>query len=134
MKNARGVPTHPSFLPHSCSLSFILPTGEPREVAVMTGDVTLESLEAFIAGEKMPLTIEFSGANSNKIFKSGISRQIITWGKAKDMAADSETMKVGLRGSVEMCGNVWEGWCGSVEGGDHHLGQGVGHGCRLLML
>lgn len=51
-------------------------TGEAREVANLDGEMTAESVKIFVLGEKLPLTLEFSQANSEKIFNSGISKQV----------------------------------------------------------
>lgn len=65
------------------------------------GEVTEESIKALAAAEKMPLSIEFSQQNSDKIFNSGINKQLILWAKAADLAADSA-----VRLAV-----FWRWWC-----------------------
>lgn len=53
---------------HACA-------GEPRETAVYSGD-GIDDLKEFITAEKLPLTIEFTQQNTEKIFSSGISKQV----------------------------------------------------------
>lgn len=56
--------------------------GEQRETVAFTGSFTEEdSLKDFLLAEKLPLTIPFSQENSDKIFNSGIPKQLLLWGK-----------------------------------------------------
>jgi hypothetical protein len=46
-------------------------------VVPYSGSLTSEEdLKSFVTAEKMPLTIEFSQETSEKIFNSGISKQV----------------------------------------------------------
>jgi len=63
--------------------------GEPREVVVLSGEIDADSVKDFVTAEKMPLTIEFTSENSDKIFNSGINKQLIVWSKAADFEADA---------------------------------------------
>ncbi|KXZ47594.1 hypothetical protein GPECTOR_34g753 [Gonium pectorale] len=67
--------------------------GEAREVATLA-DFDADSLAAFVKSEKMPPTIEFNQKNSDKIFNSGINKQLILWSTAADLAPSSETAKI----------------------------------------
>jgi hypothetical protein len=49
-------------------------TGEARQVVPFSGPVS--ELQAFVTAEKLPLTMEFSQGNADKIFNSGIDRQV----------------------------------------------------------
>jgi hypothetical protein len=49
-------------------------TGEPREVATYNGAIS--GLKDFITAEKLPLTVEFTQQNSDRIFNSGINKQV----------------------------------------------------------
>ncbi len=52
-------------------------TGEAREVVPFAEKkLDGDKLKAFITAEKMPLTIEFNSGNSDKIFNSGINKQV----------------------------------------------------------
>jgi protein disulfide-isomerase A1 len=64
----------------------VIKNEEKREVVVMKEKMTGDgAVMEFVNAEKMPLTIEFNSANSNKIFKSGISIQMIFWGTAAEL-------------------------------------------------
>ncbi|GAX73180.1 hypothetical protein CEUSTIGMA_g633.t1 [Chlamydomonas eustigma] len=63
--------------------------GEAREVVAFTGSLTAVEIKTFVTAEKLPLTIEFTQGNSDKIFNSGIKKQIIFWGSAADLSAES---------------------------------------------
>ncbi len=68
--------------------------GEARETVKFSGDVAdADALKEFITAEKMPLTIEFNQGNSEKIFNSGIPKQLILWAGTDELKAGS---KVGL--------------------------------------
>lgn len=67
--------------------------GEAREVVPLTADLDSDSLSTFIKGEKLPLTIEFNQQNSDKIFNSGINKQLILWSKASDLSGDADVIK-----------------------------------------
>lgn len=67
--------------------------GEPREEIPFTGDVSEDALKEFVKSEKLPITIEFSSDNSDKIFNSGINKQLILWTKASDLEADADVLK-----------------------------------------
>lgn len=67
--------------------------GEEREVVPFSGSFTEEDVAAFISAEKLPLTIEFNQGNSEKIFNSGIPKQIIYWSNAASQSAESEPFK-----------------------------------------
>ncbi|MEW5297839.1 MAG: hypothetical protein WDW36_001020 [Sanguina aurantia] len=64
--------------------------GEAREVASFDGKMTADGVKVFVLGEKLPLTLEFSQANSEKIFNSGISKQMILVGAADLFEPSSE--------------------------------------------
>lgn len=80
--------------------------GEDREVVKFSGELSADALTAFALGEKLPLSIEFSQENSDKIFNSGIKKQVLLWSKAADVAADSEYMKVFREVSKEFKGKL----------------------------
>lgn len=65
-------------------------SGEDRATAVLATDIDTDSLTAFVKSEKMPPTIEFNQKNSDKIFNSGINKQLILWTTADDLKADAE--------------------------------------------
>lgn len=67
--------------------------GEGREVVVVT-DTTKAGIETALKENKLPLTIEFNQANSEKIFGAGIPRHILMLAKEKDLLPDSAAMKV----------------------------------------
>ncbi|KAG2485578.1 hypothetical protein HYH03_015739 [Edaphochlamys debaryana] len=68
--------------------------GEDRETAALDKEIEAEVLAEFVKGEKLPPTIEFNQENSQKIFNSGITKQLILWTKEADLANDAEIMKV----------------------------------------
>lgn len=77
---------NPICLPLDCSHVFFAsswPAGESREVVKFEGEVSTEAVNTFILGEKLPLTIEFTQDNSDKIFNSGVKKQILLWGKVR---------------------------------------------------
>lgn len=57
-------------------------------------EVSADALAEFVGAEKLPLTIEFNQDNSDKIFNSGIKKQLILWANAAQLEAGS---KVGCR-------------------------------------
>jgi len=59
---------------HVRTHSLCMHAGEPRETAMYTGEPT--GLKDFIMAEKLPLTIEFTQQNTDKIFSSGINKQV----------------------------------------------------------
>lgn len=65
-------------------------TSSEVERVIMTGEISIETLTTFIGAEKLPLTIEFSSSNTDKIFQSGISKQIIVWAKSSDLAVGTD--------------------------------------------
>lgn len=67
--------------------------GEERETAVATSTGDADELKAFVNGEKLPLVIEFSQATSEKIFNSGVPKQIFFWASSADLSADSASFK-----------------------------------------
>ncbi|GFR44575.1 hypothetical protein Agub_g5850 [Astrephomene gubernaculifera] len=77
--------------------------GEAREVAVSSD---LSGLEAFVKGEKLPATIEFSQENSGKIFNSGIPKQLILWASPDELAADAEVMSAYRAASKKFKGQL----------------------------
>ncbi|KAG2446641.1 hypothetical protein HYH02_008213 [Chlamydomonas schloesseri] len=80
--------------------------GEDRTTAVLATDIDTDSLTAFVKAEKMPPTIEFSQKNSDKIFNSGINKQMILWTTADDLKADAEVMKVYREASKKFKGQL----------------------------
>lgn len=65
--------------------------GEARETVKFSGAVTdADALKEFITAEKMPLTIEFNQGNSEKIFNSGIAKQLILWAGTDELKAGSK--------------------------------------------
>jgi len=67
--------------------------GEGREV-VPVETLTKDALEAAIKANKLPLTIEFNQANSDKIFGAGIPRHILMLAKEADLAPTAPAMKM----------------------------------------
>ena len=57
----------------SC-LHLLVAAGEARQVVPFSGQAS--DLQSFVTAEKLPLTMEFSQANADKIFNSGIDRQV----------------------------------------------------------
>jgi protein disulfide-isomerase A1 len=61
---------------------------EERETTAASGD-----LKEFVTSVKLPPTIEFNDANSQKIFNSGIAKQLLLVAKAADLESDSAAFK-----------------------------------------
>jgi protein disulfide-isomerase A1 len=66
--------------------------GDARETAAASSTDEAELL-AFVQKEKMPITIEFSQENSEKIFNSGIKKQMLFWASAADLSPESDVFK-----------------------------------------
>lgn len=66
---------------------------EDRETMVLKKDISAENLEEFAQAEKLPLVIPFIDKNQDKIFDSGIDRQLLVVGKTTDLEADGKLMK-----------------------------------------
>jgi len=64
--------------------------GQDRAAVPLTGDVTAESVTELINSEKLPLTIEFNDQNSNKIFNSGIAKQVLLVASSDDLKTSSK--------------------------------------------
>ena len=58
----------------SCPPSFL--AGEARATTLFDGEVSEEALKTFFLGERLPLTIEFTQENAQRIFSSGIYQQV----------------------------------------------------------
>lgn len=67
--------------------------GEPRQVVIFEGEITTGGLEEFVQSEKLPLVIPFVDKNQDKIFDSGIDRQILVVADKEDLSADSSVFK-----------------------------------------
>eukprot|EP00775_Hariotina_reticulata_P003132 gene3132-3410_t len=67
--------------------------GEERTAVPVDGKITEESVTKLLNVEKMPPTIPFSDKNSQKIFNSGIDKQLLLVAKAKDLKADAKLFK-----------------------------------------
>ena len=84
--------------------TLLLPPGEARETVAYSGPLDDdEEIKTFITAEKMPLTIEFSQGNSDKIFNSGIKKQVIFWSKAADFTADSKVFAALKVCKLQLC-------------------------------
>ncbi|EFJ41881.1 protein disulfide isomerase 1 [Volvox carteri f. nagariensis] len=66
---------------------------EPRATVVLA-ELDEEKIADFVKSEKLPLTIEFSKGNSDKIFNSGIPMQLILWTSAKDLESGAEVRTI----------------------------------------
>lgn len=73
-------------------------SGEARAIAVLS-ELEEEKMSDFVKSEKLPLTIEFSKGNSEKIFNSGIPKQLILWGSSNDLSDGAEVRKESFRGA-----------------------------------
>jgi protein disulfide-isomerase A1 len=51
--------------------------GEARDIVTFTGSLKAAEIKTFVTAEKLPLTIEFTQGNSDKIFNSGIKKQVV---------------------------------------------------------
>ena len=69
---------------------------EPRQVVVFEGEITAEALQTFVQSEKLPLVIPFVDKNQEKIFDSGIDKQILVIGKKEDLSGEGKLIKVCL--------------------------------------
>ena len=45
-------------------------------MVALSGDISAASVSEFIKTEKLPLSLEFNNENSDKIFNSGINKQV----------------------------------------------------------
>jgi len=77
---------------------------EAREVVAFKGEVTTDALEEFVQAEKLPLVIPFEDKNQEKIFDSGIDRQILIVAGEEDLAADSPVFK-----AVKVVADIYKG-------------------------
>nr|QKY15211.1 protein disulfide isomerase 1 (PDI1) [Polytomella parva] len=98
--------------------------GESREVVSFAEkDLDEEILQAFVDREKLPLTIEFNQKNGDKIFNSGIKKQVILWASPSDLAFDSPVYQAfravakTLKGKVVFVTTDNEGSGASAVGG-----------------
>lgn len=67
--------------------------GEDRNTIPMSGKVTEDSIVEHLKAEKLPPTIAFNDKNSQKIFSSGIERQLLLVANAKDLKPKSKVFK-----------------------------------------
>lgn len=67
--------------------------GEERAAVPLKGKVTEEAVSAHLAANKLPLIIPFNDKNSQKIFSSGIEKQLLLVAKADDLKATSKVFK-----------------------------------------
>jgi len=66
---------------------------EERATVPLKGKVTENSIKEHIKSEKLPPTIEFTDANSQKIFGSGIEQQLLLLAKADDLKPGAKLFK-----------------------------------------
>jgi hypothetical protein len=59
----------------------------------LKGKISKDSLTDLITSEKLPPTIEFNDQNSQKIFSSGIEKQLLLIANEKDLKADADLFK-----------------------------------------
>jgi hypothetical protein len=77
---------------HCCCYSFVT-TDEERQTVALKGKISKDSLTDLIKSEKLPPTIEFNDQNSQKIFSSGIEKQLLLIANEKDLKADADLFK-----------------------------------------
>eukprot|EP00798_Chlamydomonas_sp_ICE-L_P013196 gene13196-19030_t len=80
--------------------------GEARETVPLSGDYTVEAIETLVNGEKLPLTIEFTKDNAQKIFQAGVPLHMFLWSKADDFKADSAVLKAYKAAAAEYKGKI----------------------------
>lgn len=67
---------------------------EERITVEFDKDITAVNLDEFATAEKLPLVIPFMEKNQEKIFDSGIDKQVLLVGNTKDLEKDSAILKV----------------------------------------
>eukprot|EP00879_Flechtneria_rotunda_P002799 GHRR01003008.1.p1 GENE.GHRR01003008.1~~GHRR01003008.1.p1 ORF type:complete len:358 (+),score=133.02 GHRR01003008.1:179-1252(+) len=67
--------------------------GEERTSAVLKEKVTEDNIVNLLKAEKLPPTIAFNDKNSQKIFSSGIEKQLLLVAKASDLEPKSKVYK-----------------------------------------
>jgi hypothetical protein len=75
---------------------------EERQTVALKGKITKDSLTDLIKSEKLPPTIEFNDQNSQKIFSSGIEKQLLLIANEKDLKADADLFKAYRKVSLVM--------------------------------
>ncbi|GMH36269.1 hypothetical protein BSKO_04137 [Bryopsis sp. KO-2023] len=66
--------------------------GEERETAEFDKDITAANIDEFVTSEKLPLYLSFEDKNQEKIFDSGIDKQLLLIAKEDDLKKESDTM------------------------------------------
>ncbi|GIL79329.1 hypothetical protein Vretimale_16524 [Volvox reticuliferus] len=79
--------------------------GESRAVVTLS-ELDEEKASEFVLSERLPLTIPFNKANTEKIFNSGIARQLILWASADDLEAGSEVITAYKEVAVQFKGKL----------------------------
>lgn len=67
--------------------------GEERASIALKGKVTEDSIVELLKSEKLPPTVPFNDKNSQKIFSSGIERQLLLIAKASDLEPEAKVFK-----------------------------------------
>jgi protein disulfide-isomerase A1 len=67
--------------------------GEERAAIPLKGKVTEDNIVDLLKAEKLPPTISFNDKNSQKIFSSGIERQLLLIAKSSDLEAKAKIFK-----------------------------------------
>jgi hypothetical protein len=78
-------------------------TDEERQTIALKGKISKDSLTDLIKSEKLPPTIEFNDQNSQKIFSSGIEKQLLLIANEKDLKADADLLKAYRKVGVVKC-------------------------------
>ncbi|WIA23964.1 hypothetical protein OEZ86_007219 [Tetradesmus obliquus] len=79
---------------------------EERQTVALKGKITKDGLGDLIKSEKLPPTIEFNDQNSQKIFSSGIEKQLLLIANEKDLKADAELFKSYRKVALEHKGKL----------------------------
>lgn len=105
-KSCCPLPSHTCFCCYF-SVTLLSFADEERQTVALKGKITKDGLGDLIKSEKLPPTIEFNDQNSQKIFSSGIEKQLLLIANEKDLKADAELFKsyrkVGSRPGVFGC-------------------------------
>eukprot|EP01025_Chloroclados_australasicus_P015618 TRINITY_DN17526_c2_g1_i1.p2 TRINITY_DN17526_c2_g1~~TRINITY_DN17526_c2_g1_i1.p2 ORF type:complete len:526 (-),score=129.89 TRINITY_DN17526_c2_g1_i1:446-2023(-) len=67
--------------------------GEERQVVALEGSVTEESVSGLVKSEKLPLIIPFTDKSGEKIFGSGIDRQVLIIGGSQALKSNDKMLR-----------------------------------------
>lgn len=76
---------------------------EERATVEFDMDITSANVDEFVSAEKLPLVIPFMEKNQEKIFDSGVARQVLLIADGKDLKKGSEILEVGNSRSEQLC-------------------------------